>query len=123
MTGQTAIEDDQPRGSVLVAVASGCRGVEHLVAEVVVTAGFARATYSKSVPVADLRLPLATVEPEQHGCHTPGPAPPAVPDTLTGLKRAGVTAWTLLPRCAAEATEPAGVPLMAPGPVQRRTQR
>lgn len=42
-------------------------GIEHLLVEGVVTAGFARARWPESVLVSDLRLPLATVEPEQCG--------------------------------------------------------
>lgn len=70
MTDQTDIEDDHQR-SVVVPVASARRDVEHRLAERVVPAGFARAAWPESVQVADLRLPLATVEPEQHGNRAP----------------------------------------------------
>jgi hypothetical protein len=68
MTDQTDIEDaHHPQRSVVVPVASARRGVEHLLTQGVVTAWFARARWPELVPVTDLRLPLATVKPEQRG--------------------------------------------------------
>jgi hypothetical protein len=66
MTDRTGTEDErhQSQGSGVRPVASARRGVEHLLAGGV-TAGFARAVWPELVLVADLRLPLATMEPER----------------------------------------------------------
>lgn len=45
----------------------------------------------------------------------------SVPDVLTELARAGTSTRPLWPRCDAAATGPAGVLLVASGPVLRRT--
>ncbi|MGH3886403.1 MAG: hypothetical protein ACRDSZ_07505 [Pseudonocardiaceae bacterium] len=72
-TDQTDLEDDhQQQRSVVVPVASARRGVEYLVAEAVVTAGFVRAAWPESVPVPDLTLPLATMEPGRRGDRAAG---------------------------------------------------
>lgn len=65
MTDQTDTGDE--RHQQLLPVTSDHRGLGHLLAEGVMAAGFARARWPELVPVADLRLPLATVEPEQRG--------------------------------------------------------
>ncbi|MGH3946463.1 MAG: hypothetical protein ACRDSI_15665 [Pseudonocardiaceae bacterium] len=55
-------------------VASIGQGVEHLRADGALTAGFARAAWP------DLRLPLATVEPEQCGDREPEATAAGAPD-------------------------------------------
>lgn len=69
MIDLTDLEDGrhQRQRSAVVPVADACRGAEHVVAEGVVTARFARAMWPDSVLVVDLEFPLATGEPEQCG--------------------------------------------------------
>ncbi|MGQ0719114.1 MAG: hypothetical protein ACT4NP_17715 [Pseudonocardiales bacterium] len=73
MTDRTGAEDEW-RQQVLP-VAGVVQGVEHLLADGVLTAGLARAAWPGAAPVPDLRLPLATVEPEQ--CVDRAPEAPA----------------------------------------------
>ncbi|MGH3775426.1 MAG: hypothetical protein ACRDRR_06765 [Pseudonocardiaceae bacterium] len=69
MTDRTDAEDEWRQQALPVACLS--QGVEHLIADGVLTAGFVRAAWPEAAPVPDLRLPLATVEPEQCGAREP----------------------------------------------------
>lgn len=114
MTDQTGTEEKrhQPQRSGVLPAASTRRGVEHLLAEGVMAAGLARATWSESVPVANLGLPLATVEPHQRRDRAPEsgggrrvavtglrvPAPHPFP-TATTPARQRLSGPGLLPAC------------------------
>ncbi len=110
MTDRTGTEDErhQSQGSGVLPVASARRGVEHLLAEGVLTAGFARAMWLESVPVADLRLPLATVEPEQRGDRAAESG---------GVRRVTVTGLRVPDPPFPTTTTPARQRLSGPGPL------
>lgn len=74
------IDAEDERHQQLLPVANVGQSVEHLLADGVLTAGFARAAWPEAALVPDLRLPLATVEPEQCGDRAPEATADGAPD-------------------------------------------